>query len=227
MRGLDELFLWLDAVAASTTAGPVLLVLLHADKVTRETDRRAVSDAITEVLRQPPRLIQPETVYALGLGQQPRPAGPGGQGQPQQAAKAVRGERVGQAARAAQPPASSGRAFNALQREAHKGEPQVVARIRDAWQTMSHVAYIRLAKAAMLFSSLTGPSRDATCARPDLWRTAGFASTSTFCTGQLPSICIASYNVQSQFIFHPSHRPHSSSSTAPYVCVSTPKKKPL
>ena len=73
MQGLDEVFLWLDAVAARKTAAPVLLMLSHADKVARDADRRAVSEAITEVLCQrdhpvAPRLIQPETgllFYAL------------------------------------------------------------------------------------------------------------------------------------------------------------------
>ena len=33
LGALDELFVWLDAVAAATTKGPVLLVATHADKV--------------------------------------------------------------------------------------------------------------------------------------------------------------------------------------------------
>ena len=47
-------------------------------------------------------------------------------------------------------------AFSALQREAQEGDPQVVAGIRAPRQTTSHVTYITLAEAAMLFSSLTG-----------------------------------------------------------------------
>jgi hypothetical protein len=161
MRGLDELFLWLDAVAARTTAGPVLLVLSHADKVTREADRRAVSDRITEVLRQRdhpvlPRLVQPETgllFYALDNRRGLQDPG----------VKAYRDklQQLCEESESAKQrvPLDLLRfldAFNALQREAQEGDPQAVTRIRAARQTTSHVAYISLAEAALLFSSLTG-----------------------------------------------------------------------
>ena len=45
---MDELFLWLDA--ARTSAGNVLLVLTHADKVPIQAKRLAVSTAFKSVL---------------------------------------------------------------------------------------------------------------------------------------------------------------------------------
>jgi hypothetical protein len=160
MRGLDELFLWLDAVAARTTAGPVLLVLSHADKVTCEADRRAVSDAITEVLRQRDhpvidRLVQPETgllFYALNNC--------GGLQDPGVVAYRDKLQQLCEQSESAtqRVPLDLLRfldAFNALQREAREGDAQAVQRIRAARQTTSHVAYVSLAEAAQLFSSLT------------------------------------------------------------------------
>jgi hypothetical protein len=135
MRGLDEVFLWLDAVAARTTAGDVLLVLSHADKVTGEADRRAVSDAITEVLRQRdhlgvPRLVQPETgllFYALDNRH--------GLQNPGVVAYRDRLQQLCKESESAKQrvPLDLLRfldAFNALQREAQEADPASVAHIR-------------------------------------------------------------------------------------------------
>ena len=50
MQGMDELFVWLDAVAARTTHGPVVLVCSHGDHVLDPATRQRVSQAITQRL---------------------------------------------------------------------------------------------------------------------------------------------------------------------------------
>ncbi len=50
MMGIDELFIWLDAVAARTTDGPVLLVFTHADKVSDAKAHELISRTIQQRL---------------------------------------------------------------------------------------------------------------------------------------------------------------------------------
>ncbi len=50
MMGIDELFIWLDAVAARTTDGPVLLVFTHADKLSDAKAHELISRTIQQRL---------------------------------------------------------------------------------------------------------------------------------------------------------------------------------
>jgi hypothetical protein len=161
MRGFDELLLWLDAVAARTSAGPVLLVLSHADMVPSVADRRAISDAIVQMLRQRehpviPRLIQPETgvvFYALdnrrGLND------PGVRAYRDQLQQlCTESESANQLV-----PLDLLRfmdAVSGLQRDAHPDDLQVVNRLRAEHHTPNALSWITLAESAVLFSSLVG-----------------------------------------------------------------------
>eukprot|EP00730_Choanoeca_flexa_P019819 TRINITY_DN9690_c0_g1_i5.p1 TRINITY_DN9690_c0_g1~~TRINITY_DN9690_c0_g1_i5.p1 ORF type:complete len:1279 (+),score=334.90 TRINITY_DN9690_c0_g1_i5:87-3923(+) len=59
MQGVDELDVWLDAVPAATSQGPVLLVGTFADNVPDRVDRKFISDTLKERLaeREHPLLV--------------------------------------------------------------------------------------------------------------------------------------------------------------------------
>eukprot|EP00045_Choanoeca_perplexa_P016539 m.224419 g.224419 ORF g.224419 m.224419 type:complete len:1058 (+) comp17288_c0_seq2:1-3174(+) len=60
MDGLQELMVWLDAVSAATSQGPVMIVGTFADKVTRQADRQLISDTLRQLLkdREHPLLVE-------------------------------------------------------------------------------------------------------------------------------------------------------------------------
>eukprot|EP00045_Choanoeca_perplexa_P015701 m.201212 g.201212 ORF g.201212 m.201212 type:complete len:1035 (+) comp17056_c0_seq35:106-3210(+) len=72
MNGLDELFVWLDAVVSTTTTGPVLLVGTFADKVGNQNDQHRISKRLLGMLqaREHPllvgkRLVRPDSGNGL------------------------------------------------------------------------------------------------------------------------------------------------------------------
>jgi len=63
LLGIDEVFMWLDIVAASTTDGPVMLALSRADTIHSPAAHKKISEAIRDRLNVQEHPIRSRLVY--------------------------------------------------------------------------------------------------------------------------------------------------------------------
>lgn len=164
MLGMDELFVWLDAVAARTVHGPVLLVCSHADQVPSARDRQAVSDAIVARLTEQEhpllsRIVRPQTkdgrdssllFFPLDNTKGLDDAG-----------VTLYRDSLQRLCRDA--PSATQRVplsllhmldlISALQREAKADDPPAVAAVRAQYQTQGRLHRLQLSDAAQLYSA--------------------------------------------------------------------------
>lgn len=66
LLGIDEVFMWLDIVAASTTDGPVMLALSRADTIPSPSDYKKISDHIRNRLNVSEHPIRDRLVFNEG-----------------------------------------------------------------------------------------------------------------------------------------------------------------